>query len=327
MVANGARVDGPAAANRRGSRSITIRRSAASSTRLRSAAIVIFLFYGAIHNAIINLQRAHIASGFGFWNNTAGFDISQTLIEYSSQRVDLWPRVLGRPAEHASGRGARHRARDRARLHGRHLPAVEELAAVAGRDRLCRTDPQHPAAAATAVLVQRRAQGAAGDARQRRAVGRQLPQQSRLVHAAADCRSPASVRSRSRCCSASSASIAFRYWAQRRQAATGQQAPVLWVTLALVIGLPLIVFVARRHSRWISLIPRRAASISAAAWKYCPNSPRCWSASWSIPRPSSPRWCAPASARSRMARPKRPLRSGCGPGRRCGSSSFRRRCA
>ena len=30
-------------------------------------------------------QRAHIASGFGFWNQTAGFDISQTLIAYSSQ--------------------------------------------------------------------------------------------------------------------------------------------------------------------------------------------------------------------------------------------------
>jgi len=47
------------------------------------AAIVIFLGYGAIHNAIINLQKAHIASGFGFWHNPAGFDISQTLIPYS----------------------------------------------------------------------------------------------------------------------------------------------------------------------------------------------------------------------------------------------------
>ena len=35
-------------------------------------------------NAPQNLARAHIASGFGFWNNTAGFDISQTLIAYSS---------------------------------------------------------------------------------------------------------------------------------------------------------------------------------------------------------------------------------------------------
>ena len=31
-----------------------------------------------------NLARARIATGFGFWNVTAGFDISQTLIEYSA---------------------------------------------------------------------------------------------------------------------------------------------------------------------------------------------------------------------------------------------------
>ena len=44
-----------------------------------------FLVYGAASNAIDNLARAQIASGFGFWNKTAGFDISQTLIEYSSR--------------------------------------------------------------------------------------------------------------------------------------------------------------------------------------------------------------------------------------------------
>jgi general L-amino acid transport system permease protein len=43
------------------------------------------LAYGAIHNAAENLARAKIASGFGFWNVTAGFDIGQTLIDYSSQ--------------------------------------------------------------------------------------------------------------------------------------------------------------------------------------------------------------------------------------------------
>jgi general L-amino acid transport system permease protein len=31
-----------------------------------------------------NLRRAHITSGFGFWDQPAGFDISQTLIDYSS---------------------------------------------------------------------------------------------------------------------------------------------------------------------------------------------------------------------------------------------------
>jgi general L-amino acid transport system permease protein len=42
------------------------------------------LVYAATYNAAHNLARAHIASGFGFWNNTAGFDISQTLIPYSA---------------------------------------------------------------------------------------------------------------------------------------------------------------------------------------------------------------------------------------------------
>ena len=45
---------------------------------------IAFLAWGAISNVIENLARAKIASGFGFWHNTAGFDISQTLIEYST---------------------------------------------------------------------------------------------------------------------------------------------------------------------------------------------------------------------------------------------------
>src|SRR5690242_8170152 len=46
--------------------------------------IVGYLFWIAASNAIENLQRAKIASGFGFLNNTAGFDISQTLIPFSA---------------------------------------------------------------------------------------------------------------------------------------------------------------------------------------------------------------------------------------------------
>ncbi len=47
-------------------------------------AIVGYLFYMAASNAIENLQRAKIASGFGFLSNTAGFDISQSLIPFSA---------------------------------------------------------------------------------------------------------------------------------------------------------------------------------------------------------------------------------------------------
>ncbi len=38
------------------------------------------------------------------------------------------------------------------------------------------------------------------------------------------------------------ASVAFTIWARRRQARTGAQAPVLWVDLGLVLGLPILVY-------------------------------------------------------------------------------------
>jgi general L-amino acid transport system permease protein len=68
-----------------------VHRSARDARRLRAIAlqaglvvVAVGLAYAAAINAAQNLRQAHIASGFGFWNNTAGFDISQTLIPYSS---------------------------------------------------------------------------------------------------------------------------------------------------------------------------------------------------------------------------------------------------
>ncbi len=46
-------------------------------------ALVIWGLYSGYSNAVANLQAQKIASGFGFLNNTAGFGISQTLIEYN----------------------------------------------------------------------------------------------------------------------------------------------------------------------------------------------------------------------------------------------------
>src|SRR5437868_7636507 len=45
--------------------------------------IVAFVAYAAYNNAAENLKRANVASGLGFWDVTAGFDISQSLIDYS----------------------------------------------------------------------------------------------------------------------------------------------------------------------------------------------------------------------------------------------------
>src|SRR4051795_2825783 len=46
-------------------------------------AFIGFLAYEAVVNARENLAKARIATGFGFWDNVAGFAISQSLIPYS----------------------------------------------------------------------------------------------------------------------------------------------------------------------------------------------------------------------------------------------------
>ena len=53
--------------------------------QLLLCAVIVWLAYSAVTNAAENLARARIATGFGFWNSTAGFDISQHLIPYTTQ--------------------------------------------------------------------------------------------------------------------------------------------------------------------------------------------------------------------------------------------------
>lgn len=48
-------------------------------------AVIVWLAYSAVTNAADNLAKARIASGFDFWNSTAGFDISQHLIPYTTR--------------------------------------------------------------------------------------------------------------------------------------------------------------------------------------------------------------------------------------------------
>ena len=47
-------------------------------------AAVAFLIWSAASNAIENLRAQKIASGFGFWHNAAGFDVNQKLIPFSA---------------------------------------------------------------------------------------------------------------------------------------------------------------------------------------------------------------------------------------------------
>lgn len=58
------------------------------------AALVIFIYW-IVGNTVENLRRANIASGFGFLRGRAGFDISQTLIQYSSDSTFARALVVG----------------------------------------------------------------------------------------------------------------------------------------------------------------------------------------------------------------------------------------
>ena len=55
-------------------------------------ALLVWIGYEIVANARANLEAQRITSGFGFLNNTAGFDVSQNLIPYSGS--DTYTRVF-----------------------------------------------------------------------------------------------------------------------------------------------------------------------------------------------------------------------------------------
>ena len=55
-------------------------------------AALVWIFYEIVANARTNLENQHITAGFGFLKNTAGFDVSQSLVPYSGS--DTYTRVF-----------------------------------------------------------------------------------------------------------------------------------------------------------------------------------------------------------------------------------------
>ena len=282
----------------------------------------------AVVNAAQNLAHAHIASGFGFWNNTAGFDISQTLIPYSSSTSTFgrafWVGLLNTLLVAAH----RHRACDRARLCRRPRAACRSNWLVArlagGYVELIRNVPlllqllfwYNAVLKALPELRDSVALPGGGFLNNR---GLFLPRP--------DLRRGISARVIAALLVGIAAAIALAVCRQAAAAtapATG--APTLWPVVGLVVVLPLAVFalagaplafsfpqMGRFNVRGgIEILPELAALL---VW-------RCRS----IRRPSSPKSCAPACWRFRTARPRRRRRSACAPAPRFGSSSCRRRC-
>jgi len=204
-------------------------------------AIVVFLVYGAASNAIENLARSHIASGFGFWKETAGFDISQTLIQYS-------------PRGSTYGRAFWVGLLNTVLVAGLGIIFATILGFVVGISRLSRN-----------WLLAKVAGGYVETIRNLPLLLQLLFWYNAVLKALPDIREsivipggaflnnrgfflplPVSKSGFGAVVIALLAGIlgavAFYVWARKRQERTGQQAAVLWVTLALVLGLPLVVF-------------------------------------------------------------------------------------
>src|SRR5438105_12778384 len=209
--------------------------------QLALCAVVGFLVYGAASNAIDNLTRAHIASGFGFWNNTAGFDISQTLIEYSSRGSTygraFWVGLLNTLLVAGVGIffatilgffiGISRLSRNwlLAKVAGgyveiiRNLPLLLQLLFWYNAVLKALPDIRESIVVGGGVFLNNR--------------GLFLPQPIfQNGFGAVAIASLAGIMG----------AVAFNIWARKRQERTGQQAPVLAITLALVVGLPLAAF-------------------------------------------------------------------------------------
>ena len=282
--------------------------------------MIVFLAWSAIHNAAENLARAKIASGFGFWDNTAGFDISQTLIDYSTTSTygrAFWVGLLNTLLVAALGIvlatilgfliGIARLSKNWlvARLAGfyveiiRNIPLLLQLLfwynAVLKALPACATAWRSRAAASSTI--------AACSCRSRCS----LP----ALALALD-RARRRHRRRDR---------AAAIWARRRQMRTGQQAPVLWVALGArrrrcrsrvlaLSGFPVTFDYPRSRALQHPRRHRNAAGIRGAAV-------RARDLHRGLHRRSGARRHPGGVAR---ARPRRPIRSACAPGRRCGSS-------
>lgn len=205
-------------------------------------AVVVAIGYEIVMNAKENLQRQNIASGFGFLSNRAGFDISQTLISYTTDSTYGRAFLVGL-------------------LNTLLVAAVGVILAtvigfLVGIGRLSRNWLVRTAATSFVEIV-------------RNiplllqlffwyfAVIKSLPQPRQSIELAYD----VFINNRGlyiprpvwgdgsefigiALVLAIIASVVMRSWAAKRQASTGEQFPVGWATLGLVVGVPLVVYFA-----------------------------------------------------------------------------------
>jgi general L-amino acid transport system permease protein len=203
--------------------------------------VIVWLAYSAVTNAADNLAKARIASGFDFWNRTAGFDISQTLIPYTTTSTygrAFWVGLLNTLLVSVLG-----------------IICATAIGFTIGVLQLSKN-----------VLVAKLASGYVEVVRNLPLLLQLLFWYNAVLKALPSFRDSVSIPGGALLNNRGlflpkpvfgpgfeTVPLAFamgivgaflyRRWARRRQMQTGQQAPVLWVSLALILGLPLAALV------------------------------------------------------------------------------------
>ena len=204
-------------------------------------AIIVFLAYSAVRNAADNLARAKIASGFGFWNQTAGFDISQTLLEYSANASTygraFWVGLLNTLLVAAIG-----------------IVLATIVGFLVGIARLSKNFLLAKLSAGYVEIIRNvplllqllfwynAVLKALPDLRESWAIGGVVYLNNRGFFSPYPIFSSGSEFVAGTFVVGLIGAIAYARWAKKKQDATGQQSPVALVALGLIIGLPLIAF-------------------------------------------------------------------------------------
>ena len=205
-------------------------------------AVIAYLTYSAASNAIENLARAKIATGFGFWDNTAGFDISQTLIEYSQVSTygrAFWVGLLNTLLVASLGIvfatllgfviGIARLSHNLlvSRLASAYVEAVRNI------PLLLQLYFWYNAVLKALPGVRGSVVVPGGGLLNNRGLFLPRPEFGAAMNLVVAALAAGLV-----------GTIAFRFWARQRQQRTGAQAPVLLVSLGLIIGLPILAFLA-----------------------------------------------------------------------------------
>jgi general L-amino acid transport system permease protein len=202
-------------------------------------AVIVFLVWSAIYNAAENLARAKIASGFGFWENTAGFDISQTLIEYQATSTygrAFWVGLINTLL--VAGLGI---------VFATILGFVIGIARLSTNWLLARLAGFYVETIRNIPLLLQllfwynAVLKALPGTRESLAIPGGGFLNNRGLFLPQPIFEPSASFALIGLVLGLIASIGYRVWARRRQMRTGQQAPVLWVTLGLIVALPLAV--------------------------------------------------------------------------------------